>query len=323
MALGGDLGRAQARLTLVPGLDVVTGAFSFTGRHITGALLDRGRAVRTLSRRPPDPSHPLAGKVETAPLAFDESLQENLSGAETLYNTYWVRFERGETTFDRAARNSEVLFRAAVDAGVRRVVHISVAHADLESRFPYFRAKARVERALRESGLSHAIVRPTLVFGPDDIFVNNLAWGLRHAPLFLVPGEGRYEVQPVSVRDVARLCVEAGGGQDEVAFDAAGSDRWAFLDFVHLIKRHVGGRAFVRTAPKGIARVAGIAAGFVLRDVVATRDELDVAEEGLLVSHEPPRGRERFEAWLEQSGGTLGRKYVSEVGRNYRGQPTP
>jgi uncharacterized protein YbjT (DUF2867 family) len=304
-------------------LDVVTGAFSYTGRHIADALLERGRRVRTLTRRPPDPSHPLATRVEHAPLAFDAALRDSLRGADTLYNTYWIRFEWGEETFERAVSNSQALFRAAADAGVRRVVHISVANANAESRFPYFRNKARVEEALRSSRLSHAIVRPTLVYGPDDIFFNNLAWGLRHAPLFLVPGDGRYEVQPVSVWDVARLCVEAGSSADDSASDAAGPDRWAFLDLVHLLKRHVGGHAVVRTAPKPLARALGRMVGVVLRDVLATSDELDVAEEGLLVSHEPPRGRDRFEEWLEENGRSLGRKYASELGRNFRGQPAP
>jgi hypothetical protein len=130
-------------------------------------------------------------------------------------------------------------------------------------------------------------------------------------------------VQPVSVWDVARLCVDAGSREGDEAFDAAGPDRWPFLDLVHLIKRHVGGRALVRTAPKGFARVVGRLAGLVLRDVLATHDELDVAEEGLLVSHEPPQALDRFEEWLERSGRTLGRKYASELGRNFRGQPTP
>jgi NADH dehydrogenase len=304
-------------------LDVVTGAFSYTGRHIAEALLEEGRRVRTLTRLPPDASHPLAADVEVRPLVFDASLRESLRGADTLYNTYWVRFEHGATTFTRAVANSDALFRAAREAGVRRVVHVSVANADDKSPFPYFRGKARAEEALRRAGLSHAIVRPTLVYGPDDILVNNIAWGLRHVPLFLVPGDGRYEVQPISVRETARLCLEAGRGTEDVAFDAASVDRWAFIDFVRLIKRHVPGRAFVRTAPKVVARAAGLAAGLALRDVVATPDELAALEQGLLASRQPPRGRDRFEEWLAENGSSLGRRYASELARNFRGHEVP
>lgn len=299
-------------------LDVVTGAFSYTGRHIAEALLARGRRVRTLTRRP-DPSHPLAARVDAAPFVFDDSLAESLRGADTLYNTYWVRFERGATTFERAVQNTATLFAAAKRAGVGRVVHISVANPDPSSPFPYFRGKARTEEALRESSLSYAIVRPTLVYGPEDILVNNIAWGLRHVPLFLLAGDGRYEVQPVSVRDTARICVEAGAGEDAVVLDAAGPERWSFEDFVRLIARAVGGRAWITHAPPTIALGVGRIAGLALRDVVLTRDELDALTAGLLVSHEPPLGRDRFDTWVTENARLLGRRYTSELARNFRG----
>ncbi|HEU0245538.1 MAG TPA: NAD(P)H-binding protein [Gaiellaceae bacterium] len=298
-------------------LDVVTGAFSFTGRHIAEALLARGRRVRTLTRRP-DPSHPLAGRVEVAPLAFDDSLDESLRGADTLYNTYWVRFERGEATFDGAVRNTAALFGAAQRAGVRRIVHISVANPDAASPFPYFRGKARTEEALREAGVSHAIVRPTLVYGPDDILVNNIAWGLRHVPVFLIGGDGRSQVQPVSVSDTAALCVGTGARDDDVTLDAAGPDRWAYEDFVQLIRRAVRGRARIWHSPTGVALAAARFAGLLLRDVVVTRDELQALGAGLLVSHEPPAGSDRFETWLTTNADQLGRRYTSELGRNFR-----
>ncbi len=298
-------------------LDVVTGAFSYTGRHIAEELLVRGRKVRTLTRRQ-EPSHPLADRVEVAPLVFDGRLVESLSGADALYNTYWVRFERGSTTFDRAVENTTALFDAAKRAGVRRVVHVSVANPDAASPFPYFRGKAQTEQALRASGMSHAIVRPTLVFGSEDILVNNIAWGLRHVPVFLIAGDGRYEVQPVSVQDTVRICVEAGAKEDDVVLDAAGPERWAFEDFVRLIARAVGSRAWIRHAPPAAALAAGRIAGLVLRDVVLTRDELDALTAGLLVSHEPPLGRGRFDTWVEENASVLGRRYASELARNFR-----
>jgi NADH dehydrogenase len=300
-------------------LDVVTGAFSYTGRHVAEALLERGRAVRTLTRTPAPPSHPLADRVEARPFVFDDSLVESLEGADTLYNTYWVRFERGETTFARAVENTRVLFDAAKRAGVRRVVHITVANSDASSPFAYFRGKAATEQALRDSGLSRAIVKPTLVFGPEDILVNNVAWALRHVPVFLIAGDGRDEVQPVSVFDTARICVEAGARDDDVALDAAGPERYAFEDFVRLIARACGGRARIRHASPTVVLATSRLAGLFLRDVILTRDELGMLESGLLVSHEDPLGRDSFETWLERNGSELGRRYASEVGRNFRG----
>jgi uncharacterized protein YbjT (DUF2867 family) len=298
-------------------LDVVTGAFSYTGRHIAELLLERGRKVRTLTREP-EPAHELAGRVDRRPLVFDGTLEASLAGADTLYNTYWVRFERGQTTFARAVANTRALFDAARRAGVRRVVHVSVSNADARSPFPYFRGKAETEDALRESGLSYAIVRPTLVFGPNDILLGNIAWALRRLPVFLVAGDGRYEVQPVSVQDTARLCVDAGAADGDVVVDAAGPERLTYDELVRLIARATGARARIVHAPAaltlGVARVAGM----LLRDVVITREELDALRAGLLVSNEPPRGIDRIGPWLEQHGGALGRSYTSELARNFR-----
>ncbi len=297
-------------------LDVVTGAFSFTGRYIADELLARGRRVRTLTRQQ-HPSHPLATRVEAAPLVFDESLVASLRGADTLYNTYWVRFERGSVTFAGAVANTARLVGAAREAGIRRVVHVSIANPDHSSPFPYYRGKAQTEDAVRGSGLSYAIVRPPLVFGPDDVLVNNIAWGLRHVPLFLVPGDGRYEVQLVSVRDAAAICVDAGLADGDVVLDAAGPSRLSFEGLVRLIARSVGSRAWIRRAPPEIALAASRLAGLAMRDTLLTRDELGALMAGLIVSHEEPLGRDRFDVWLTANASRVGRRYTSELARNF------
>jgi NADH dehydrogenase len=300
-------------------LDVVTGAFSYTGRYIAEELLARDRRVRTLTRRP-DPAHPLAPLVETAPLIFDDSLVESLRGADTLYSTYWVRFERGETTFAAAVANIGILLDAAARAGIRRVVHVSVANPGSDSPYPYFRGKAQAEELVRASGISHAIVRPTLVFGAEDILINNIAWILRRAPFFLVPGDGTYEVQPVSVEDTARICVDAGIAADDLTIDAAGPERRSFESVVRLIASAAKSRAHIHTAPERLALGGSRLFGLLVRDVVLTRDELESLMAGLLVSAEPARGRDRLDDWLVANAATLGRSYQSELGRNFRGQ---
>jgi NADH dehydrogenase len=295
-------------------LDVVTGAFSYTGRFVAQALLERGRRVRTLTRAPAL-DDPLASRLERAPLVFDDSLVESLRGADTLYNTYWIRFERGGTTFAGAVENSRRLFQAAARAEVRRVVQISVSNPSEESPFPYFRGKAVVERLLRESGLAWAVVRPTVVFGPGDILINNIAWILRHVPVFLVPGDGRYELQPVSVRDTARLAVDA---EDGTVVDAVGPERFAFEDLVRLLRGAVGSRSRIGHATPAVALALTRTAGLFLRDVVLTRDELESLMAGLLVSHEPALGRARFTEWVEEHAATMGQAYASELQRNFR-----
>jgi NADH dehydrogenase len=299
-------------------LDVVTGASSYLGRHIAETLLARGRTVRTLTRRP-HPGHPLATRVETAPLVFDGSLIESLRGADTLYNTYWVRFERGETTFGAAVVNTGRLLDAAVHAGVRRVVHVSVSNPAADSPFPYFRGKAQVEELVCACGISHAIVRPTLVYGAEDILLNNIAWILRRTPLFLVPGDGTYEVQPVSVEDTARICVEAGQARGDLEIDAAGPGRLSFERLLRLIANAVGSRARFPASPRRLALAGSKAFGVAVRDVVLTYDELESLMAGLLVSAEPARGGDRIEDWLLASGTALGRSYRSELRRNFSG----
>jgi NADH dehydrogenase len=294
-------------------LDVVTGVYSYTGGFIAQELLRGGREVRTLSRRP-EPGHPLAGKVQEGALQFADRdrLLRDLAGADTLYNTYWIRYEQGGRSFDAAVRNTRTLVEAARDAGIRRVVHISVSNPSETSAFAYFRGKAATEREVRAVWPSAAIVRPTLVYGASDLLLNNIAWILRRFPLFLVP-DGR--VQPVAGEDVAELAVAAGEAE---TIDAAGPEVYEFADLVRMLGRAAHGRARVVRAPTALGLGLTAVANRFLRDIVVTREELEALAAGLLLSSEPPRGRRSFADWVEASGRQLGTRYVSELERNFR-----
>jgi uncharacterized protein YbjT (DUF2867 family) len=301
-------------------LDVVTGAFSYTGRAIAEVLLADGRELRSLSRRAPEPADPLAGRVAVAPLQFadPEALGASLAGADTLYSTYWIRYERGGSTFERAVANGRVLFDAAARAGVRRIVLVSVAKPSESSPLPYFRGKAHLERALAESGVPYAILRPTLVFGRDDILLNDIAWALRRSPVFAVAGDGRYLVQPVALEDVARLAVELANGPAGRIADAAGRDRLTYEGLVRLVAAAVGRPARIVHVPDALVLAGAWAVGALHRDVLLTRDELTALRTGLLASDEPPLGLARVEDWLAEHGSELGRSYASEIARNFR-----
>jgi uncharacterized protein YbjT (DUF2867 family) len=300
-------------------MDVVTGAFSYTGSYMARRLLDSARRVRTLSWAP-DPEHALAPEVEFARVDFSRpgELTDAMLGAETLYNTYWIRFPRGRQTFDEAVANTRRLVEAAAHAGVQLVVHISVSNPSADSPLPYYRGKAEAEDVVRSCGISHAIVRPTLVFGHGDILVNNIAWMLRRLPLFVVPGDGRYRVQPIAAEDVAALAVELGATTGDSVRDAAGPGVLEFDDFVSLIRAAVGGRARTAHLPVGVAVPLARAAGLILRDVPLTRDEVRGLELGRLVSSKPPAGRRRFSDFVTENADSLGRTYVSELARNFR-----
>ena len=300
-------------------MDVVTGAFSFTGRAIAEELLERGRMVRTLTRRD-GRGDPLAARIERAELQFrdEDALRSALDGVDTLFNTYWVRFAHGATTFDRAVENTRVLLRAAKAAGARRVVHVSVTNPSLASALPYFRGKAEVERDVAASALSYAIVRPTLVFGPRDILVNNIAWGLRRSPVFPIAPDGSYRVQPVSVEDTATICVDAGSGAKDVVLDAAGPETITYEELVRLVAAAVGTRVRIVHWPSRLVLALARVTGAVRRDVLLTAEELEGLRASLLVSDQPPLGRASFSSWVAANGDALGRGYVSELARNFR-----
>ncbi len=298
--------------------DAVTGAFGYTGRAIAERLLAEGRRVVTLTNHP-DVGDPLVGRLEVRPLRFARpaELVESLSGVDTLYNTYWVRFDRGPVSFERAVVESAALFTAAREAGVRRIVHVSITNADELSPLPYFRGKGQVERALRESGVSHAIVRPTVIVGERDILIHNIAWVLRRAPVFGVAGDGRYRLQPVMVDDVARIAVEAGAAADDVVIDAVGAETFTFEELVLAVRSTVGSRARIVRMPGWAVLTASTLLGLLVGDVVLTRHELAGLTDGLLVSSIAPTGSLSVAEWLRRSGDDLGRQYANEVTRHF------
>jgi uncharacterized protein YbjT (DUF2867 family) len=301
------------------GLDVVTGAFSYTGAAIANRLLAEGRRVRTLTGHPDRPSE-IRGRVEVAPYAFDDpkAMTKSLEGATTLYNTYWVRFTRGDVSFGRAASNSLTLFRAAREAGVRRIVHLSVTKPSPDSPFPYFRGKALVERILAESGLPYAIVRPTVIFGPGDILVNNIAWLLRRFPVFAIPGAGTYRLRPVHADDVANLCLKTSQATANLIADAVGPETMTFEEMVSLIRDAVGSRSRLVHVPPTIARVAAGGIGLLVRDVLVTDHELGGLMGELACTDGPATGDIRFSEWIREEGRRLGLRYSSEIRRHFR-----
>ncbi len=239
-------------------------------------------------------------------------------GAAALYNTYWVRFDRGGMTFERAVANTRTLIRAATEAGIRRFVHISVSNPSEDSPLPYFRGKAIVERALIESGLSYAILRPTVLFGKEDILINNIAWMLRRLPVFGVFGSGEYRLQPAYVGDVAALAVEQANRLENAVVDAVGAEIYAFEELVRLVRSAIGSRAIIAHVPPALALAASRMIGWLMRDVLITRDEVSGLMANLLVSSQPPTCPTRFSQWLREHADQVGIRYASELKRHYR-----
>ncbi|OGO09154.1 MAG: epimerase [Chloroflexi bacterium RBG_13_60_9] len=298
---------------------VVTGSFGYIGRHITRRLLDLGQSVRTVTTHVDKPN-PFGPAVAAFPYGFDQPdrLTTALRGADILYNTYWIRFEYGGLTFEKAVGNTRILFDCARQAGVRKIVHVSVTGNAQDSPLPYYRGKAAQERLLRESGLSWAIVRPTLVYGGEDILVNNIAWLMRKFPVFPIFGDGRYAVQPVHVEDVAEIAVRAADSADEWIVDAAGPERFAFRDFVRRIAAAVHPGIPLWRMPPVLGIASGRVIGWAIGDVLLTANELRGLMDNLLVSDQAPGGKIKFSEWLQTNRDRVGRSYASEIKRHYQ-----
>jgi NADH dehydrogenase len=298
-------------------LHAVTGAFGFTGRYIAQRLINAGKRVRALIGR--NRPNPFGDRIEVARLQFDDfqALVDSLKGVDVLYNTYWVRFNYGETTFERAVQNSQMLIRAAEEAGIRRLVHISITNPSEDSPLPYFRGKALVERAIRNSSLSYGIIRPTVLFGEGDILLNNIAYFLRRFPIFIVPGKGDYRLQPVYVDDVAALAVEAGERMDNFALDAVGPEVFTFAELVRLIRDAVGSKAKIVHAPPSLTMLCIRVLNYFVNDIVLTREELEGLMANPLVSDQPPTCPTRFSEWLRENAEQMGLHYASELKRHF------
>jgi uncharacterized protein YbjT (DUF2867 family) len=300
------------------GFDVVTGAFSYSGAAITRELARAGRRVRTLTGHPERDRS--GGAVDIRPLDFSDvrGLTDSLAGAVNLYNTYWVRFRRGTTDHDRAVANSRTLFRAAREAGVERIVHVSIVHPGIESPYSYFRGKAEVERDLFEVGIPAAVLRPAILFGGDGVLLNNIAWLLRHLPVFGIGGSGEYRVRPVHVDDLAALAVAAGAERANSTVDAVGPDRPTFLELVHTIREAIGSRSLVVRVPGAVVPSLAWALGLVMRDVLLTGDEYRAMAAGLADTDGPATAPVSVLEWIRDNADGLGRRYANEIDRHFR-----
>lgn len=297
-------------------LQVVTGAFGYSGGYIARRLLAQGHRVRTLTNSPRRGNAPGA-RIEVHPLAFQEPdrLVDALRGAAVLYNTYWVRFNHRSFTHREAVTNTLVLFDAARRAGVGRIVHVSITNPSENSPLEYFRGKARLERALVESGIPHTILRPAVLFGGADILVNNIAWALRRLPVFGVFGAGRYRLQPIYVEDFAALAVREGGLGPNRVLDATGPETFTYRELVERLGEIIGCRRPVVPVPPAVGWLAASILGLLLRDVTLTRDEIAGLMAGLLATDSPPAGTTRLTDWARSHAERLGRRYASELAR--------
>lgn len=300
-------------------MDVVTGAFGYIGRYITAHLLENRHQVKTITTHVNKPN-PFGDALRAYPYDFDQPqrLVETLHGADTLYNTYWIRFPHGGLTFEKAIDNTRILFECAGQAGVGKIVHVSVTHASPDSPLPYYAGKARQEELLKLSAVSYAIVRPTLVFGKEDILVNNIAWLIKKFPLFPVAGDGRYRLQPVYVGDLAAIAVAQAQETGSTTVDAIGPEIFTYRELVEVIASAMGRKVRFVSASPALTILLGRVAGLLVNDVILTKNELKGLMGGYLTSEQVPNGQTRLSDWLIENRETIGSAYSSELDRHFR-----
>ena len=297
-------------------LHAVTGAFGYSGKYITKRLLAQGSRVRTLTNSP-HRHNPFGQSVEVQPFHWQEpeKLAGALAGVSVLFNTYWVRFNTGQFCFAEAIENSRRLFAAAKTAGVRRIVHVSITHPDEKSGLEYFRGKAQVEKALAQCGVNYTILRPAVIFGQEDILINNIAWVLRHLPVFGVFGDGQYKMQPIYVDDLAELAVQCAADEGNRIVEAIGPETFTYRELVEVTGKTIGCvRPIVSVNPVLGYSLAWLMGKFV-GDVIITRDEIRGLMEGRLYVDAPPAGTTKLTQWAASNSAWLGRRYASELAR--------
>lgn len=299
---------------------VVTGAFSYTGKYVARVLLERGHTLRTLTHHIDRPN-PFGDRVSVFPYNFHDpdKLTESLRGASALINTYWVRFPHDESTFETAVQNTRTMIAAAKRAGVERIVHVSIANPSLDSPLGYYKGKAVLEEAVKASGLSYTIVRPTVIFGDEDILINNIAWFVRHFPVFGIPGDGRYGTRPIYVEDMARLLADSSESEtkENATIDGVGPETFAFEELLRLIANETGASVRLVHLPPALAYMSTRVIGLFTRDVILTWEEYKGLLANLLVTDGPPTGETRLSNWLHANRDRVGTHYASEIARHF------
>ena len=298
------------------GFHVITGALGYTGKVVAEQLIERAIPLRTLTNSPNRPN-PFGDAIDIKPLSFDnpDALAHSLDGAAVLYNTYWVRFNHKLFTFEQAVTNTKILFEAAKRAGVGRIVHVSILHADEADDLGYYKGKHELEEALVETGIPHSIIRPGVLFGRSDILVNNIAWVLRRMPIFGVFGDGSYRLRPLHVEDMATLLVEHANMSGDITVDAVGPEGFSYIELVRTLAEILQVRRPIMRIPSPIAFACSKLLNPFVKDVIITKEEVKGLMRGLLDSENPSTGTIKLTQWAKEHRDTLGYRYASEVGR--------
>lgn len=240
----------------------VFGGSGFLGRYIVQRLAQQGARVRVATRDPEAARflQPLGvvGQIMAvqANLRHEPSVRRAVEGAEAVVNCVGVLFERGRQGFGALHVNgARRVASAAAEAGAARLLHVSALGADLESPSLYARSKAAGEAAVQDAFPGAVILRPSVVFGPEDEFLNRFASLARFAPALPLIGGGETRFQPVYVGDVAEAAAKLLGDEEASGVWELGGPRvYTFKELMQFVLRETGRRRLLLPLPFGLAK---------------------------------------------------------------------
>jgi uncharacterized protein YbjT (DUF2867 family) len=277
-------------------LVTVFGGTGFLGRRIVRRLLGRGFTVRVAARHPkrvqavfrPDEPAPLA---VAADVHDDVAVAAALVGAQGAVNAVSLYVETGRASFDAVHVDGAArLAKCAREVGVERLVHVSGIGADPESTAPYIRARGRGEFAVLQAFGAATLVRPAVMFGPDDAFLTRLVTLVWTLPIYPMFGRGQTRLQPVYVDDVAEAIarvLDRSDGADRPCYELGGPRIYTYQELLQSIANEMGTR--VRTVPmpfavwQALARVAEFLPGAPL-----TRNQIALMRRDNIASDDMP-----------------------------------
>ncbi|MCC2111556.1 MAG: complex I NDUFA9 subunit family protein [Hyphomicrobiales bacterium] len=246
--------------------DIITvfGGSGFVGRHVVRALVKRGYRVRVAVRRPDLAQHlqPLGavGQIHAvqANLRYPYSVERAVAGASAVVNAVGILYETGRQRFETIqGAGPGVIADAATAAGIDRMVHISAIGADAESPSEYAQSKAAGEAAVRDRIPGAIILRPSIVFGPEDDFFNRFAELARLSPVLPLIGGGETRFQPVFVGDVAEAVARAVDGDAEAGatYELGGPEVRTFAELLQIMLDEIGRKRLLVPLPFWAARI--------------------------------------------------------------------
>ncbi len=244
-----------------PKLVTVFGGSGFVGRHIVRALAKRGYRVRVAVRRPDLAFHlqPLGnpGQISLvqANLRYRKSVDAAVKGSDIVVNCVGILFEKGRNNFDSVQDFGARAVAEATRAAGARLVHISAIGADANSASDYARSKGRAEAAIREITADAIIMRPSIIFGPEDNFFNKFAEMARFTPVLPLIGGGKTAFQPVYVGDVAEAVAKAVDGEltAGLTYELGGPEVLTFKECLQMICKEIRRDRVLAPLPFGLA----------------------------------------------------------------------